>query len=128
MNRTIKSLKKTEAKLHQSLFSTRQKISELVCKENLPITRKKYVGKYFKYKNSGGGTDKYWFIYIKVLDIYQEYGRFYFKIVEFQIIPDVGKIEINIGNGNEHIFQKEISKKEYEKERKKLLELLNEKL
>ena len=86
---------------------------------------KNFIGKYFKYKNSYSG-EKHQFIYIKVIDILVDKYNINFKISRFEITANK-EIEILIDDvvDTNYLFETEISEKEYNTQKNKLLEKIS---
>ena len=127
MKKTIEQLKDQESKLRVKIFNIE---NEEIHKRVLPEANK-LLGKCYKYLNSyGGGSEtKPWWLYRKIvkIDFIIDKNKVCVFVDEFQKITD-GEINFkkkNIGyrdlRGDNY---QEITPKEYETEKKKLIEVL----
>lgn len=87
----------------------------------LPGLRKKYEGKYFKFKNRYSDDD-WWWMYSYCIEVKnQHFGIFN----TFQSMPN-GKFEIELGDQSGwHLCIEQITKREYEKAVKIFLQRIN---
>lgn len=91
--------------------------------KQLPSYKKKYEGKYFKYQNSYSDGTK-WFLYVYCKEAKIEDGNIFFINNIFQIFSD-NKIEFTYNRIDYgHSFQKQITKKEYDRALLKVLRQL----
>ena len=66
---TLESLEKQAGKKADELAEIKDKIEALETKQELPALKKKYEGKYFKYRNTYGGSCKDWWLYHFVIEV-----------------------------------------------------------
>ena len=117
--KTLKQLRREETTLQRKLVDLRDLIDDIETDKELPKLRKKYVGKYFKFRN-GNGADK-WMLYLHVLDVVNTYKL---KAYSFEI-DEIGSICIE--PGGEHAFsicETEITSDEFGREYDKMIALI----
>jgi hypothetical protein len=113
----LESLKEEIKKIDDTRAGIRDRIHALEDQVWEPMLKKKYVGKYFKYNNSYGGTDKTWMVYYKVTGVdgvellVNEFQHDPYELCKFQIQSSV----------TENLLQKKITKREWDRELKKFL-------
>jgi hypothetical protein len=105
--KTIDQLKQEADDLRAKVRKIHETIDKIMSDEALPDLKKKYEGKYFKYRNSCSGDPKWW-LYSKCEKVV---FRNLFEGFWFQI-DYAGRVEIK-NNVFEFHFQKEITKKEF---------------
>lgn len=121
---TIEQLRIKAKKERLALNKTINKIDKMEEAEGLPELEKKYLGKYFKTRNSYGSGKKWW-VYTKVESISFPNS---FKGKTFQTVCD-GKREIDFNyNGYLTSLDAEISKSEYTKQLEMIKCFINERL
>lgn len=104
----IKQLEAQEKKQLKELIATRRTISQLKNAKTLPLLKKKYEGKYFKYRNSYG-SDEEWWLYTYCIEVLANSS---FKVISFQK-TSLGKIEIEEKEGSDYLFAHEITMVEF---------------
>ena len=70
--KTLKQLTAERDAVHEELKRLNREIGDLQKAKDLPPLKKKYEGKYFKYRN-GAGTDRWW-VYSHVLEVDSTYA------------------------------------------------------
>ncbi len=117
----LNELKEQELEAVSKLMSIRNKISDVERKELLPAFKKKYEGKYFKYKNCYSCPEKesdYWFMYIKIKKVTK---LNWMEGFTFQTDRN-GKVTFEVERAiTESICQVEITKKEFDAAFKKMV-------
>lgn len=94
MMENIKDLQAKEREIREKVLTEQAKRE----KELIPVYRKEFVGKCFKYRNSYGSDSKPWWLYIKIIDV--DSVNFYngeepcFRTIQIQM-PRSGHIEID---------------------------------
>lgn len=92
MNKKLLELEERLDKKKTELRNVQDRINRVKEKEVLPEFKRMYVGKCFRYMNSGGG--KSWPVYFKVLDIAdvicvgENYTSVRAKCFSFELYPD----------------------------------------
>ncbi len=111
----IKALEQETERANSIYRALRNRLDKLNDKEQLPILKKKYEGKYFKYKDSFG-TNEYWWAYFKCIKVN---GIYNYRANAFQSIPGKNEFEINRHLSGPIMFQTEITRNEYKRALKK---------
>src|ERR1051325_877672 len=108
---TIKQLERELLKKARERARLMDELDKLKTAQVLPSLKKKYKGKYFIYDN-GYNLEQRWPVYIYCHEVKSEYEAI---VDAFELIPDEGwRIKIKKPEGL-HLLQKEITRKEYEK-------------
>jgi hypothetical protein len=108
---TYQSLKKRLAAFESKTCSLREQVFEMKFQRELPKLKKKYLGKYFKYKNSFGTSNKGWWLYFFVKGIED---TFYAKGCSFETdIDGHSQFELNGDISFSNLI--EITEEEYTK-------------
>lgn len=71
MNNSLEYLENLLKSKAKEFYSLRDKVERVRTKEVLPSLKKKYEGRYFKYRNSSGG-DNQWWLYSKCIKVISE--------------------------------------------------------
>lgn len=109
----LQQLQEKEKKIHSQLRNVRDEIEEISNKIKLPVLRKKYEGKYFKYHN-GTSNENCWPLYShckKVISVHFAIANQFetptnsFHGFQFQINKETSYT----------LFETEITKEEYDK-------------
>ena len=113
----LQKLENRYYELQNILQETKNEIEELKTKKRLPELKKKYEGKYFKYKNSYSDRESWWLYYYckKVDDCY------YTITNNFQEKTDGFEFDID-SDTSINLLGEEISHKEYNTALNKFLE------
>lgn len=106
-------------KREKILQKFRNELFEIEIKEDLPKLKKKYEGKYFKYKNCYSGGDPSWWLYSFCKEVKD---KFTFIHDKFEVTPTDCQFQINVGGG-EYLFQTQITKREYYREVNKFVKI-----
>jgi hypothetical protein len=122
----IGQLKEQEQNLRNEIYALEK---EELTKRIMPKA-KKLIGKCYKYRNSYGGDQKPWWLYQKVVEIksINDENRVWLKVNTFQqdCIGDINFKKEEFGycdlRGGDNY--QEISSKEYEMEKNKLIDIL----
>jgi hypothetical protein len=109
----IKTLKQLEAEFKKHCQvgrAMRENIDDIQLKKQLPKLKKKYEGKFWKYKNSSGSEDKWW-LYSHCRKVVDERGGMFdsFETTTYQ-----SNFKIN-NEDYYHLCEVEITKEEYQK-------------
>lgn len=113
----IAELEIKQAKQQKALTATRYKIEDIKDKELLPDLKKKYEGKYWKYRNSAGGDTDKWWLYSYCKEVKSVYNFIY---VCFEITPYTHEFKINETCGD-FLCQIQITKAEYNRAAKSFI-------
>lgn len=121
MNTKIQELQQQEIKAASKLNSIRNQISKIENEEMLPAYKKKYEGKYFKYKNCYScpkDESERWWMYVKIEKVTQ---LRWMQGFTFQTDKD-GKVTIEQERAlSESSCQVAITKKEFDAAYKRML-------
>lgn len=119
----LQQLKPILNKLNKQRVAVSDRIDELETQLALPDLKKKYKGKYFRYKNSYS-SDKWWWLFIYISDVLTERV---FVASSFQITVD-GKCEFRVGEKMyyESMLENKITKSEYTAALKRFKAKLNQ--
>lgn len=111
MGEQLEGLKRVEARATNDLRTLRSQIEKLEDAELLPTLRKKYEGKYFKFRNSRGLDS--WLLYVYCRKVMR--SRFNIARVDtFQITPQECEFHA-MAEGGEFLFQTQITKREWDR-------------
>jgi hypothetical protein len=118
----LETLKKQALILQKKYKAMQDNINQIECDIELPALKKKYEGKYFKYKNSYSGGDNWW-LYSKCVEV--KATRVFIRN-HFQT-DTMGKcdFEVNSKEYSPSTFQVQITKKEYNAALKKFCNQAN---
>lgn len=100
----------------KNLVVLRERLEDARFQQELPELNSKYLGKFFKYRNSYGNDCKGWWLYTHVLEIK---SRNHFIVNSFQITPDM--YEFKIREKTYGSMDIEITEQEYKTELKKFI-------
>lgn len=119
LNKSRSDLKKVEAERSRLVDA----ISKLETEISLPDIKKRYEGKYFKYRNSYGPRSKGWWLYSFVIEVM---GPDNFIVDSFET-DEKGEavFQHKKSEFSEHLFQQSIHKSVYNAALKKFKEALN---
>ncbi len=106
MAKTLKQLTNERDAAHQELKRLNREIGDLQKERDLPPLKKKYEGKYFKYRN-GDGTD-HWWVYSHVLEVDSTYAAKAYSFAQKD-----NWILINIDTGPFDTLGKQITEYEF---------------
>ena len=118
--KTLKQLREEKATLQRKLVDLRDLISDIETDRELPKLRKKYVGKFFKFRNGYGGDDQ-WYMYLQIKNVNNT------RRVEAYTFEVDSENTISIAPTAEHTFdicQKEITSEEFYREYDKTMALI----
>ena len=130
----LKKRKKEIRKERKKLNKEENKINNTIQKQEVIPKMKKNIGKCYKFRNSGGGVDSKWWLYIKITGIKNscyttvsfEYPKGEFSeytMIEIERHVSPSRFEGNISYPSNYI---EITKEEYNKAREKILKEIEE--
>lgn len=105
---SITTLKKQMAKVEKERHRLRDLIEEAETKAKLPSLKAKYEGRYFKYNNGTGQTERWWF-YMYCIRV-ESVHRAIFNT--FQTTPYQREFNVASEEGL-HLCEKEITRMEY---------------
>jgi uncharacterized protein YihD (DUF1040 family) len=117
----VEDLKEQLKELEDKARILRDKINEEEDRIAIPELKKKYEGKYFKYRNSYSCSENecdYWYVYYKVIKVV---GHNNFRVARFQKTVH-NEIEIYTDHfASEGVLEIKISKREYDRAFSKIL-------
>ena len=111
----IEKLKKEEKQLSNKLYKIRDQREQIQRETLRPKLEKKYVGKFFKCRNSYGSGDKGWWLYSYVISLPKNFNipNPVFYIYSFQMTTRSG-VEIQTHDITfSYLFEQEITRKEF---------------
>ena len=105
----VEKLRELELKKISELRKIQNKLRDAEERIELPELKKKFEGKYFKYRNSYGGDSSWWlFAYCKEVK-----GVYHYVCDTFESFDDKNEFKLNDVSSGQHLFQQQIPKSAY---------------